>query len=55
MIDNIVVLLFSLAIVYTVFRAVKLDKKLPWFSENIEQQAKQLRLDEQKKSKKRAS
>lgn len=32
MIDNVAILMFSSLIVYTVFRAVKLDKLLPWFS-----------------------
>jgi uncharacterized paraquat-inducible protein A len=32
MIDNAAILVFSSLIVYTVFRAVKLDKLLPWFS-----------------------
>lgn len=52
MIDNIAVFIFSLAIVFTVFRAIRLDKKLPWFSANIEQEARQLQLEEQKRSKK---
>ena len=32
MIDIAAILLFSGLIVYTVFRAIKLDKLLPWFS-----------------------
>jgi uncharacterized paraquat-inducible protein A len=32
MIDNVALLLFGLLILYTVFRAIKLDKLLPWFS-----------------------
>lgn len=32
MIDITAILIFSLLIVYTVFRAVKIDKLLPWFS-----------------------
>ncbi|WP_198116044.1 hypothetical protein [Massilia rhizosphaerae] len=38
MIDNAAILLFSTLIVYTVIRAIKLDKLLPWFSKD-EQQA----------------
>lgn len=53
MTDNIAILIFSTAIVYTVFRAVKLDRILPWFSANIEEQFQQLKLDEQKNSKKK--
>lgn len=52
MIDNLAILIFSSAIVYTVFRAIKLDKVLPWFSADSEQQLKALRLEEQKKSRK---
>ena len=32
MIDNLAILLFSVLIVYTIFRAIRLDKILPWFS-----------------------
>lgn len=32
MIDNAAIFLFSSLIVYTVFRAIKLDSLLPWFS-----------------------
>jgi hypothetical protein len=32
MIDTAAILLFSLLIIYTVARAIKLDKVLPWFS-----------------------
>jgi uncharacterized paraquat-inducible protein A len=32
MIDNVALLLFGLLILYTVFRAIKLDKLLPWFA-----------------------
>jgi uncharacterized paraquat-inducible protein A len=38
MIDNMAILLFSSLIVYTVVRAIKLDKMLAWFSKD-EQQA----------------
>lgn len=31
MIDVAAVLIFGLLIIYTVFRAVKLDKVIPWF------------------------
>lgn len=34
MVDNVAILVFSTLIVYTVFRAIKLDKLLPWFSAN---------------------
>lgn len=37
MIDIAAILLFSGLIVYTVFRAIKLDKVLPWFSASGEQ------------------
>ncbi len=37
MIDALSILLFSALIVYTVFRAVKLDKTLPWFTSEDEQ------------------
>lgn len=36
MIDNAALLLFGLLIVYTVFRAIKLDKLMPWFSADSE-------------------
>ena len=36
MIDTVSLLLFSLLIVYTAFRAVILDKKTPWFLEEDE-------------------
>lgn len=36
MIDNVALLLFGLLILYTVFRAIKLDKLLPWFAANSE-------------------
>lgn len=32
MIDNAALLIFGLLIVYTVFRAIALDKTTPWFS-----------------------
>jgi len=38
MIDNVAILMFSSLIVYTVFRAVKLDRLLPWFSAKDERQ-----------------
>jgi uncharacterized paraquat-inducible protein A len=38
MIDNLAILIFSSAIVYTVFRAIKLDKMLPWFASKFEEQ-----------------
>ncbi|WP_306391387.1 hypothetical protein [Telluria beijingensis] len=34
MIDNAALLLFGLLIVYTVFRAIKLDRQIPWFSKD---------------------
>jgi hypothetical protein len=34
MIDIAAIFIFSSLIVYTVIRAIKLDKLLPWFSEN---------------------
>jgi hypothetical protein len=37
MIDNAAILLFSTLILYTVIRAVKLDKVLPWFSKDEQQ------------------
>lgn len=54
MIDNIAVFIFSTAIVYTVLRAVRLDKRLPWFSSNIDAELKRLEQEEnQAKEKKR--
>ena len=32
MVDNVSLLLFGLLVVYTVFRAIKLDGLIPWFS-----------------------
>jgi hypothetical protein len=32
MIDNLALFLFGLLILYTVFRAIKLDRLIPWFS-----------------------
>jgi uncharacterized paraquat-inducible protein A len=37
MIDNASLLLFGLLVVYTVFRAIKLDKLIPWFSAETKQ------------------
>jgi hypothetical protein len=37
MIDTATILIFSTLIVYTVVRAIKLDKLLPWFSDQDEQ------------------
>jgi len=42
MIDNIAVLVFSSLIVYVVFRAIKLDKLISWFSIDSEQELRQL-------------
>lgn len=33
MIDTAAIIIFNLLIVYTVFKAVKLDKVIPWFSD----------------------
>ena len=33
MIDNLAILIFSTIVVYTVYKAVQLDKSLPWFGE----------------------
>lgn len=53
MIDNIAVFVFSSLIVYVVFRAIRLDKRLPWFSANSEEQLRQLRCEDAlKRSKK---
>jgi hypothetical protein len=49
MIDTVAILLFSSLIVYTVFRAIKLDKLLPWFSANSEEQVQQLQQQDQAK------
>lgn len=38
MIDNASLLVFGLAILYTVFRAIRLDKVIPWFSPDSERQ-----------------
>lgn len=32
MIDNAAILIFGLLIIYTVFRAVRLDRQRPWFT-----------------------
>jgi hypothetical protein len=32
MIDNASILVFGLLVIYIVFRAIKLDKLIPWFS-----------------------
>jgi hypothetical protein len=37
MIDTAAILLFSTLMVYTVLRAIKLDKLLPWFSREDQQ------------------
>jgi hypothetical protein len=49
MIDIVAILLFSSLIVYTVFRAIKLDKLLPWFSANSDEQVQQLQQQDQAK------
>jgi hypothetical protein len=49
MIDIAAILLFSSLIVYTVFRAIKLDKLLPWFSANSDEQVQQLQQQDQAK------
>jgi len=33
MVDNLAVLIFGAFVVYTVYRAVQLDKIIPWFGE----------------------
>jgi uncharacterized paraquat-inducible protein A len=38
MIDNAALLVFGLLIVYTVYRAITLDKRIPWFSRHEENQ-----------------
>jgi hypothetical protein len=38
MIDNASLLVFGLAILYTVFRALRLDKLIPWFAPDSEAQ-----------------
>ncbi|MCS0615525.1 hypothetical protein NX783_22530 [Massilia kyonggiensis] len=37
MIDTAAILLFSSLVVYTVIRAIKFDKLLPWFSKDTPQ------------------
>ena len=37
MIDNAAILLFGTLVVYTVFRAIKLYRLLPWFSKDEQQ------------------
>jgi hypothetical protein len=37
MIDAAAILLFSTLIIYTVIRAIKMDKLLPWFSSEDQQ------------------
>jgi hypothetical protein len=39
MIDTAALLVFSSLIVYTVIRAIKLDKLIPWFSSEDQQQS----------------
>lgn len=52
MIDNAAIFIFSTLILYTVFRAIKLDKLLPWFSAESEQELQQrLKLLEKKPGK----
>jgi hypothetical protein len=41
MIDNVSLLLFGLLIIYTVFRAIKLDQLIPWFSAETKRLQKQ--------------
>lgn len=36
MIDNFAIFLFSVLIVYTIFRAIQLDITLPWFTDKDE-------------------
>lgn len=56
MTDNIALLIFGLAIVYTVYRAIVLDKRLPWFSPHIEQDFQQLLArEEEERSKKKGA
>lgn len=52
MIDNAAILLFSGLIVYTVFRAIKLDKLIPWFSPDSERELQERLALQDKKSKK---
>lgn len=37
MIDNLALLIFGSLVVYTVFRAIKLDAVIPWFSTESEE------------------
>lgn len=37
MIDNAALLLFGLLVIYTVFRAIKMDRVIPWFSVETKQ------------------
>lgn len=46
MIDNAALLIFGSLIVYTVYRAIALDKTIPWFSSGEE--GKQLKKQEAK-------
>lgn len=45
MIDIAALLLFSALVVYTIFRATKLDKLLPWFTSDSEQQSHESKQD----------
>ncbi len=38
MIDNFAIFLFSVLIVYTVFRAIRLDSIIPWFKADDQQE-----------------
>lgn len=37
MIDAAAILLFSTLVIYTIIRAIKMDKELPWFSSEDQQ------------------
>lgn len=41
MIDIVAILFFGLLVVYTVFRAIRLDSLIPWFSADSAQQSEQ--------------
>lgn len=42
MIDNVAILVFSALIIYTVYRAIRLDRLLPWFSADSDREAASL-------------
>lgn len=42
MIDNVAILVFSTLIIFTVYRAIRLDRRIPWFSADSDRHAASL-------------